>query len=166
MPMRKTWLLRLPEILGDLAGMEAPVIDRAVFEKVFGVRRRRAIQLLHFFGGFLAGRTFLVDRLKLIGQLEPLQAGAEFVMEERRRQRLSEALEKVRRHRAAARVRIPVEPGLLDRRLSDLPEGIHLQPGSLRVDFCKAEDLLAKLFELSKAAANDFKAFRGAAEGR
>ena len=165
MPMRKTWLLRLPEILGDLSGMEAPVIDQAVFEKVFGVRRR-AIQLLHFFGGFLAGRTFLVDRLKLIGQLEPLQAGAEFVMEERRRQRLSEALEQMRLHHAAACVRIPVEPGVLDRRLSDLPEGIHLQPGSLRVDFCKAEDLLAKLFELSKAAANDFEAFRGAAEGR
>lgn len=165
MPMRKTWLVRLPEILGDLAGMEVPVIDRAVFEKVFGVRRRRAIQLLHFFGGYQAGRTFLVDRLALIGQLEPIQTGAEFVMEERRRQRLSEALEKVRRHRAAASVRIPVEPGL-DRRLSDLPEGIHLEPGSLHVDFCKAEDLLAKLFELSKAAANDFEAFRGAAEGR
>jgi hypothetical protein len=166
MPMRKTWLVRLPEILGDLAGMEVPVIDRAVFEKVFGVRRRRAIQLLHFFGGYQAGRTFLVDRLALIGQLEPLQAGAEFVMEERRRQRLSEALEKVRRDRDAARVRFPVEPDVQDRRLSDLPKGIQLQPGSLRVDFCKAEDLLAKLFELSKAAANDFEAFRDAAEGR
>ena len=72
----------------------------------------------------------------------------------------------MRRHRAAARVRIPVEPGVLDRRLSDLPEGIHLEPGSLHVEFCKVEDLLAKLFELSKAAANDFEAFRGAAEGR
>ena len=94
MPMRKTWLVRLPEILGDLAGMEVPVIDRAVFEKVFGVRRRRAIQLLHYFGGYQVGRTFLVDRLSLIGQLEPLRAGTEFVMEERRRQRLSEALDK------------------------------------------------------------------------
>ena len=34
------------------------------------------------------------------------------------------------------------------------------------LDFCKAENLLAKLFELSKAAANDFEAFRDAAEGR
>ncbi len=159
MPMRKTWLHRVPEILKDLSGMQVPVVDRAVFEKVFGVRRRRAIQLLHFFGGYLAGQTFLVDRLALIGQLELLQAGAEFIREERRKQRLTEALD-------AARIRIPVEPGLKDRRLCDLPEGIHLQPGSLRVDFCKAEDLLAKLFELSKAAANDFEAFRGAAEGR
>ena len=100
-----------------------------------------------------------MDRIALIGQLEVLQSGAEFIKEDRRKQRLSEALD-------AARIRIPVDPGLQDRRLCDLSEGIHLQPGSLRVEFCKAEDLLAKLFELSKAAANDFEAFRGAAEGR
>jgi hypothetical protein len=166
MPMRKTWLVRLPEILGDLAGMEVPVIDRAVFEKVFGVRRRRAIQLLHFFGGYQAGRTFLVDRLALIGQLEPLQAGAEFIFEERRRQRLSDALEKMRPYRAFASVRFPVKLDVQERQMSDLPEGIHLHPGSLHVDFCKVEDLLGKLFELSKAAANNFEAFREAAEGR
>jgi hypothetical protein len=165
MPIRKTWLLRLPDILEQLAGMEVPVIDRAVFEKLFGIRRRRAIQLLHYFGGYQAGRTFLVDRLALIGQLEPLRAGAEFVMEQRRRQRLSEALEKFRRYRAAARVAIPVEPGTQDRLLSGLPAGIELRQGTLRVEFGKAEDLLAKLFELSKVAANDFEAFRKAAEG-
>ena len=36
MPMRKTWLLRLPEIHEELAGMEVPVIDRAVFEGYSG----------------------------------------------------------------------------------------------------------------------------------
>ena len=166
MPMRKTWLLRLPEILEELAGMEAPVIDRAVFERIFGVRRRRAIQLLHCFGGYQAGRTFLVDRLALIAQLEPLRAGADFALEERRRQRLLETLERVRRHRAGAHIAIPVEPGVEERRLSELPAGIELRPGSLRVEFGKTEELLAKLFELSKAAANDYEAFRGAAEGR
>jgi hypothetical protein len=146
--------------------MEVPVIDRAVFEKVFGVRRRRAIQLLHFFGGYQAGRTFLVDRLALIGQLASLQSGAEFILEERRRQRLSEALEKVRRYRAGDRVRFPMKPDVQERQMRDLPEGIHLEPGSLHVEFCKAVDLLGKLFELSKAAAHDYEAFREAAEGR
>jgi hypothetical protein len=164
MPVRKTWLLRVPEILEELAGMNAPVIDRAVFERIFAVRRRRAIQLMHFFGGYQAGRTFLADRFVLMRQMETLHAGAEFVMERQRKQRLTEALEQVRRYRAAARVVLPVGTGALDRRLGDLPEGIHLQPGSLRVEFQKAEDLLAKLFELSKAAANDFEAFRCAVE--
>ena len=160
MPVKKTWLLRLPEIREELAGMEVPVIDRAVFEQIFGVRRRRAIQLVHYFGGFQAGQAFLIGRLALLEQLEPLQASAEFVIEHRRRQRLIESLEKVRRFRAAAQVSIPVEAGAGNRTLLDLPAGVRLQPGSLRVDFDQAEDLLAKLFELAQAAANDFERFR------
>ena len=97
MPIKKTWLLRLPEIRAELTAMEVPVVDRAVFERVFGVRRRRAIQLLHHFGGFQAGRTFLVDRLALLRQLEPLEESAEFALEQQRRQRLIDFLERVRR---------------------------------------------------------------------
>ncbi len=95
--------------------MEVPVVDRAVFERLFGVRRRRAIQLMHFFGGYQAGRTFLLDRLQLMGQLEPLQAGAEYAREARRKQKLTEALETIRRHRAGARVVLPVEDGRTSR---------------------------------------------------
>ena len=166
MPAKSTWLLRLPEIREELAGIEAPVLDRAVFEQIFGVRRRRAIHLMHRFGGYQAGRTFLADRLEVMRRLEQLEAGADFNEEAARRRRLTETLEKVRRHRVAARVMLPVEEGALGWRLRDLPQGIQLQPGTLRVEFQKAEELLAKLFELSKAAANDFEAFRAAAEGR
>lgn len=166
MPARKTWLLRLPEIREELAGMEVPVIDRAVFERLFGIRRRRAIQLMHFFGGYQTGRTLLVDRLQLIGQLEPLQAGAEFVMEARRKQRLTKALEGIRRLRAGARVALPVDVSRLDEHMVDLPEGMQLEPGRLQVEFGRAEELLAKLFALSKAAANDFETFRNVAEGK
>jgi hypothetical protein len=158
MPARKTWLLRLPEIQEELGNMEVPVIDRAVFERLFGIRRRRAIQLMHFFGGYQAGRTFLLDRVRLMGQLEPIEAGAEFVLEAKRKLRLTEALERVRRHRAGARVVLPVDANSIDGKLIDLPDGIQLEPGSLHVEFRKAEELFAKLFELSKAAANDFEA--------
>src|SRR5579871_6685469 len=144
MPMRKTWLLRIPEIQEELAGMEVPVVDRVVFERLFGARRRRAMQLMR--------------------QLEPLQAGAEYAREARRKQKLTEALETIRRHRAGARVVLPVEADGLPGRLGNLPEGVQLEPGSLHVEFEKAEELLAKLFALSKAAANDFDAFRTTAE--
>jgi hypothetical protein len=161
MPMKKTWLLRLTEIREALAEMDVPVIDRAVVERLFGVRRRRAIQLMHFFGGYQAGRTFLVDRLALLRQLEPLEASAEFALEQRRRQRLIESLEKVRRSRAGASVVIPVEPvhnGAL------LPDGVQLDRGTLRVDFENVQDLLAKLYQLSQAAAADYEAFRAEVE--
>ena len=50
MPARKSWLLRVSEIRRELAEMQVPVVDRAVFERLFGVRRRRAVQLMGFFG--------------------------------------------------------------------------------------------------------------------
>ena len=101
MPIKKTWLLRLPEIRAELTAMEVPVVDRAVFERVFGVRRRRAIQSLHHFGGFQAGRMFLIDRLALLRQLEPLAESAEFALEQQRRQRLIDFLENACGHAGA-----------------------------------------------------------------
>ena len=164
MPIKKTWLLRLPEIRAELTAMEVPVVDRAVFERVFGVRRRRAIQLLHHFGGWQSGRTFLVDRLAVLRQLEPIEASAEFALEQQRRQRLVDFLERLRRSRAGARVLIPVNKAADNPAGPGLPAGVQLDRGNLRVQFDGAEDLLRKLYELSQAAASDFEGFRAAAE--
>ena len=166
MPTRKTWLLRLTEIREELQELTVPVLDRAMFERVFRVRRRRAIQLMQYFGGWQTGQAFLVDRLELLRQLEPLEASADYVLERRRRERLTEALENLRRQRSGTRVPLPVRSETRDEDVSTLPDGVQLSPGSLSVQFAGAEDLLGKLFELSQAAANDFDAFRRAAEGR
>ncbi len=147
MPARKTWLLRLRQIREELSALDVPVIDRAVFERIFGLRRRRAIQLMHYFGGFQSSQAFLLDRLDLLRQLEPLEASAEFALELRRRQRLVDALDKLRRSQSGVRGSIPVAPDGRDRSMADLPAGVRLEPGSLRVDFARAEDLLGKLFE-------------------
>ncbi len=162
MPVKKTWLLRLPEIRAELTAMQVPVVDRAVFERVFGVRRRRAIQLLHHFGGFQAGRTFLVDRLALLRQLEPLEESAEFAVEQQRRQRLTDFLERLRRSRAGAAVIIPVVAPAHNGTL--LPDGVQLDCGTLRVEFTEVHDLLGKLYAIAQAAAGDYEAFRAAAE--
>src|SRR5579872_5538461 len=106
MPMKKTWLLRLPKIREELVTLKVPVIDRAMFERIFGVRRRRAIQLMNYFDAYQSGRTLLIDRLALLEQLAPLEASAEFAVEQRRRQRLVESLEQLRRSRAGARVTV------------------------------------------------------------
>ena len=44
------------------------------------VRRRRAIQLMHTFGGYQTGQALLIDRAELMRQLEALEAGAEFAI--------------------------------------------------------------------------------------
>lgn len=164
MPTKKTWLLRVAEIRQDVAALDVPVVDRMLFERLFRVRRRRAIQLMHGLGGFQTGQALLIDRGVLLGQLEALEAGTEFALEYGRRQRLLDSLERARRHRAAAAVRIPVEADAAERSVAHLPAGIFLQADSLRVDFKGAEDLLGKLFELAQTVGNDFQSFKALVE--
>lgn len=160
MGRKKQWLLRVPEIRQDVAALEMPVVDRAMFERLFHVGWRRAIDLMHVFGACQSGQSLLIDRIVLLKQLEALEAGTEFAIEQGRKRRLLDSLEKVRKHRAAAAVRLPVEPDLNERTVDQLPAGVSLEPGSLRVDFSGAEDLLAKLYGLARVAGNDFELFK------
>jgi hypothetical protein len=159
MPAKAEWLLRVPEILAELRGIDVPVLDRATIQRLFNFQRRRAIQFMHAEGGYQAGNSFLVDRIRLIAQLEVLQNGDGFHQESRRRVRLEETVERVRRHAVAARVKIQVEPAVLDTCIHALPAGIRLEPGSLNVAFRDPQELLERLFALSQAMANDFESF-------
>src|ERR1700691_807798 len=159
MPAKAQWLLRVPEILAELSALDVPVVDRAVCERLFRLRRRRAIDLIRGFGGYQAGRTFLVDRPKLVAQLEQIRDSPDFKVEWRRKERLTERLDAIRRLQAGARVAIAVEPETGRRRLPDLPPGVGLSPGELHIQFQSSEELLSKLFALAQAIANDFEAF-------
>ena len=46
------WLLHVPRIIEELRRLPVPVLDRATIEKLFGLKRRQAILLLHRFGGY------------------------------------------------------------------------------------------------------------------
>ena len=159
MPAKAQWLLRVPEILEELAALDVPVLDRAACERLFRLRRRRAIDLIRGFGGYQAGRTFLVDRPKLVAQLERIRDSPDFKMEWRRKERLADRLDAIRRLQAGARVAIPLEPETLRQRLPDLPPGVGLSPGELHIQFESSEELLRKLFALAQAIANDYEAF-------
>ena len=76
-----------------------------------------------------------------------------------RRRRAAEKLERRRREIAARRVQLPTAPDVDQRRFGDLPAAISLTPGALQIEFRGAEDLAAKLPELSQAMANDWNAF-------
>jgi len=164
MAAKAAWLLHIPEIIAQLEVFDVPVIDRAIVERVFGLRRRQAIELLHRFGGYQAGRTFLVERRLLIEQLQRLAAGEEFQEESRRKERLDHVVDQLRRDQTAARVKIPVEPDVFRRKLADVSPEVALEAGHLDITFSSTEDLLMKLFELSQAARNDFDRFREVAE--
>ena len=164
MPAKPTWLLHIPDIIAQLEVFDIPVVDRAMVEHLFLLRRRRAIELLHRFGGYQAGRTFLIDRRLLIEHLRRIAEGEEFRNESQRKERLDGTLEQLRRMRAAASVNIPITAEGMSRKVAGLSPDVELQPGHLRIEFSGVEDLLSKLYELSQAAANDFDRFRAAAE--
>ena len=50
MPYKPFWLQRLPDILAALSCLSTDFVDRADFQTIFHVRRRRAIELMHTFG--------------------------------------------------------------------------------------------------------------------
>jgi hypothetical protein len=159
MPSQPQWLLRLPEIIAEFEQLDVPIVDRAIFEKVFGVGRRRAIQLMHHFEGHQVGRTFIIDRTVLLDGLRSVHSSDDFDHEHTRRLRVVEELLRLRKLAPGRTVRIPVEPKVRDHRLADLPAGIHLRPGELRMEFAGIEDLLRHLFELSQAILNDYRRF-------
>jgi hypothetical protein len=162
MPAKPQWILRVPEILAALEQLTVPVVDRAMVEQLFELRRRQAIELLHRFGGYQAGRTFLIDRYELMDRLRAVQEEDSFIWEVRRRERLESDLQKVRRKREAEQVRIPVTGDVFGATVSDLAEDIRLKPGCLEIHYSDTEDLLAKLFQLAQAAANDYLSFQQA----
>jgi hypothetical protein len=159
MPAQPQWLLRLPEIISELEQLDVPIVDRAIFERVFEVRRRRAIQLMHHFGGHQVGRTFIIDRKRLVDQLRGWNGSENFEYEHSRRLRVVDELDRLRKLAPGRKVRIQVPPEARDNRVADLPAGIHLKPGELRIEFFGTEDLLRHLFELSQAIVNDYQKF-------
>ena len=166
MPAKSSWLLNIPAIRSMLAEVTLPVIDRAVIQSVFGLGRRQAIELMHRFGGYQAGRTFLIERTRLIAELDKIAAGGEYQQEEARHEKLTAAVAKFQRTRRAQEVRIDVSPEVFDTRMSMLPNAVHLEPGKLEVEFSSCEDLLTKLFTLAQAAVNDFDGFEKVSNGR
>jgi hypothetical protein len=96
-PRKPEWIEQLPFALKEVRLFPAPVIDRAILEKVLRIERRTAIRILNRFGGFQSGKTFLIGREKLIAKLEETARGDDATAERDRRARLADELEKTRR---------------------------------------------------------------------
>lgn len=125
------WLLRIPQIRAEISALAVPVVDRAVIEGIFRVRRRRAIESMHGFRGYQAGRTFLVDREDLLAHVTAIEAGDDYVHETHRREQLAARVERMRRLHVGEAVRIPADPHTLSMRVPTLDRSIRSQPGRL-----------------------------------
>lgn len=164
MPAQPAWFHRLEEILEELRGLEISHLDRLAVEKLFRVRERRARQIMAGLPALQVGNAVAVERQALIERLRNTAAGDRFQWEITRRARLVEDLDRLRRLAPARHVRVPAAADVRDRSVRELGGGIELRPGELRIEFYGAEDLAAKLFELSQAMMNDWNAFARAVE--
>src|SRR5450759_1809750 len=158
-------LLRLPDIRAELEHLDVPIVDRAGIERIFGLKRRRAIELMHEFGGYQAGRTFLVDRARLLEVLRSLELREDYSVEKRRRERLGDVVEASREHLMSMRVRIPVRAAAARPSLDRLAPGVLLLPGVLSIEFRHPIELLEKLYWLAQAISHDFEKFSGLLSG-
>lgn len=156
MPVQPAWFHRLDQILGELRCLEVSHLDRQAIEKLFRVRQRRARQLMACLPCLRIGNAVAVERTALLLWLETIAAGDPFQRELSRRARVADALELLHKHAAAQRIRISAPSDSRERTFRGLPSGVQLRPGELRIEFASAQDLAAKLFELSQAMANDW----------
>jgi hypothetical protein len=132
------------------------VIDRRTVEELFGVKKRRANELIQVFGEFQTANVYLVTRESLIAALHRIREADEIRYELARRKRLSADLVRLDRHARARAIRLPVRTVAT----AALPSGVFVSPGALTVRYHSAEDLFGKLYGIAELAAVDFERMR------
>jgi hypothetical protein len=159
MPAQPLWLARLPAILIQVAAPDAPLWwDRAAVEKLFGLRRRRAIALLHQMGATYVGKNLAIERSALRRFLEQPRRQDAQQEEQARAARVATRLAQLRREQHARQVSIPL-PAAARLAFAGLPAGIDLQRRQLTIAFETPRELLEKLVALAQALMNDYETF-------
>jgi hypothetical protein len=160
MPDKPVWCGHLDEVVAELRALPYPWVDRATLEQLLGVRRRRAQQILQPCVRQQVGTNGVADREEVIAHLKRLASGESVYYERRRRQKFARslsALQKAWVEQPKILVEAPVD--IVNQELADLPPGVTLQPGEIRVQFSTAVEALEKLLALAMAAGNDLDGF-------
>ena len=156
MPAKPAWYSDLPNILGRLRSLPRPFVDRATVESLLGVGRRRAQQIMAPCISDRIGSNGLADRDRLAAHLERLAHSEGGYYERQRRQRFARFLQQLHKEHLT-QTRLPVEAPaqVMNQDFENLPPGIYLEPGSIRVEFDAPQQALEKLLALAMAIGND-----------
>ena len=107
MPAPPRWLLAVPDAIRQLEALDRDLLTRRDVERLFGVSRARAAQLMRTFGAELVGASRVLRRTALLRQLRKYRQRAAFRGEEERRTRLVAELRQARL--TGIRVAVPIE---------------------------------------------------------
>jgi hypothetical protein len=161
MPDQPSWIDRVPQILDALHSPDCPpFLDRPSVQKLFGdLSARQANRLMQRCHGYHVGRSVLVTRESLAAHVDQWNNTGAVQRELTRKQRLLSTLAIARTEARSRAIQIPTAAPAGWRHFDDLPNGIHLAPGELRIQYTGSTDLLQKLFALAQAIANDQQRF-------
>ena len=160
MPATPRWLLAIPDAIRQLEQLDRDLLIRRDLERLFGVSKVRATQLMTTFGAGRTGPLLTLPRATLLRQLRRHRTGAAFRHEATRRETVVTAIRRARLTRI--RVAVPVEA--LEARLAGLPAGVSVAPGRIEVRFSSAKDAVGRLFALAQALTNDYEQFEALVE--
>jgi len=134
-------------------------VDRAIIQRVLGVGRRRAQQILEPCVTHRIGANGVADRDTFVRHLEHLARGEAAGYEQRRRQKVAEEIARLRQawldH---PRLLVEAPVAVINQQFAGL-EGISVSPGRITVLFDNPQSALEKLLALAMAVGNDFDTF-------
>ena len=155
------WLLAIPDAIKQLEALDEDLLTRRDIERLFGVSKVRAVQLMTAFGAGRTGHLLTLPRAELLRQLRRHRKRAAFRHEETRREKV---VTEIRRARLTGiRVAVPVEA--LEARLSGLPDGVTVEADRIEVRFSGAPEAVGRLFALAQALVSDYERFEALAGG-
>ena len=161
MPAKPRWLLAIPDAITQLEALDQDLLTRRDLERLFGVSKVRATQLMTAFGAGRTGHLLTLPRAALLRQIRRQRKRAAFRHEATRREKVVTALRQARL--TGIRAAVPLEA--LEGRLSGLPAGVSVEPGRIEVRFRGAKDAVGRLFALAQALTNDYEQFEALVDG-
>ena len=164
MPAKPSWAWRLPDALSALRACPNDWIDRRLIEESFGCSKTVAWRILRQAGVEAGpGGALACRREELIDRLERIRASGTVEREIARSQRVDQFLKRIRPAVIANLTQV-VRDGeaeaLLRSRFAQLPAGVELVPGELRITFRDMQEFLQKFGAVVFALNNDLEAIR------
>ena len=160
MPDKPIWYGRLDQVVAELGNLPWPWVDRETLQSLLRVGPRRAQQILRPCVTRQVGANGVAGREELIAHLKRLAAGDEAHYERRRRQRLAQVLEGLRRAALTQpKVLVEAPTTVLQQEFANLPDGVSVSPGAISITFSSPNEALQRLLALAMAIGNDFNEF-------
>ena len=160
MPAVPLYIHRLADGIATLDALPSDLIDRRTLEEALGVGKWTAWRIMKRCGAAEGpGGSLVCRRQDLIGQLRRLKEDRRFAPEIARRQRLERYLDGIVKYASGKHevARNQQAEALLSTRFGELPPGVDLSPGELRIAFIGAQDFLQKFGAMVYALHNDFE---------